>query len=194
MPLKSNKRLELVRRRQQIAELYLQGWTQTAIAERLTISQSMVSDDLKSIRREWRASAIRDFDLAQAEELQKLDRIEREAWAAWERSQKPAQSAVMDGAGAAQPTRKTIRTQYGDPRLLEVVLKCNAARRTMLALDPPMRIAPVMPDGQEPFRLAVASLNLNELRALKQLRDRAQAITDQRSTNDDAKVIDARDG
>jgi hypothetical protein len=185
MPVKPNKRLELIRRRQQIAELYLQSWTQVAIAGRLGISQSIVSDDLKRIRQEWRASTIRDFDLAQIEELQKIDRIEREAWSAWAQSQKPAQSAVINGDGGDRPTRKSIRNQHGDARLLEVILKCNAARRTMLALDPPMRIAPVMPDGREPFRLAVASLGIAELRALKRVRERVLAVSDQRRNDDD---------
>jgi hypothetical protein len=47
----------------------------------------------------------------------------------------------------------------------------------MLGLDAPTRIAPVMPDGQEPFRLAVAHLSLSELRVLKHLRDRALPVT-----------------
>jgi len=192
MPVTPRKKLSLVRRRQQIAEYYLKGWSQTAIAEQLQIGQSIVCADLQLIRREWRSSTIRDFDLAQATELQKIDRIEREAWAAWEQSQKPAQSAVIQGEGTDRPVRKSIRNQHGDARLLEVVLKCNVARRTMLALDPPMRIAPVTPDGQEPYRLAVASLDMADLRALKRLRERTLSPSNQRTitidepTNQDA--------
>jgi hypothetical protein len=110
-------------------------------------------------------------------ELQKLDRVEREAWAAWERSQQPAQSAVMSGDGVGQHTRKAMHSQHGDLRALETVLKCNAARRAMLGLDAPMQIAPVMPNGEEPFRLAVAHLSVSELRALKHLRDRTLTVT-----------------
>lgn len=57
------------------------------------------------------------------------------------------------------------------------ILKCNAARRAMLGLDAPTQIAPVMPDGQQPFRLAVAHLSLSDLRALRHLRDRALSVT-----------------
>jgi DNA-directed RNA polymerase specialized sigma24 family protein len=69
-----HRRLELLRRRQAIADLYVQGFSQMAIAERLGISQATVSADLKQIRREWRESAIRDFDHAQDRELAKIDR------------------------------------------------------------------------------------------------------------------------
>ena len=167
---------QITQRRQHVAELYVKGWFQTAIARELVISQPTVCQDLQAIRKQWRESAIRDFDAARELELQKLDRVEREAWAAWERSQQPAHSAVVSGEAGGQHTRKLLRSQHGDLRALETVLKCNAARRAMLGLDAPTQIAPVMPDGQEPFRLAVAHLSLSELRALKQLRDRVLTI------------------
>ena len=161
---------------------------------KLAISQPTVCQDLQAIRKQWRESAIRDFDAARELELQKLDRVEREAWAAWERSQQPAQSAVVSGDGTGH-ARKSLHTQHGDLRALETVLKCNAARRAMLGLDAPTRIAPVMPNGEEPFRLAVAHLSLTELRALKHLRDRTLTVTpeqehepDELSSEHDARV------
>jgi hypothetical protein len=168
---------QITQRRQRVAELYVKGWFQTAIARELAMSQPTVCQDLQAIRKQWRESAIRDFDAARELELQKLDRVEREAWAAWERSQQPAQSAVVSGDGAGQHTHKSLHTQHGDLRALDTVLKCNAARRSMLGLDAPTRIAPVMPDGREPFRLAVAHLSVSELRALKNLRDRVLTVT-----------------
>jgi IS30 family transposase len=81
MPLRPSKRLALLQRRQQVADLYLRSWTQTAIAERLSVTQPTICEDLKRIRRQWRESAIRDFDAAREQELQKLDLLEREAWA-----------------------------------------------------------------------------------------------------------------
>jgi Putative ATPase subunit of terminase (gpP-like) len=171
VPAKNSERFEILRRRRQIAELYVQRYTQAAIAEKLAISQATVSADIKRIRRDWRTSTLRDFDLACELELQQLDRVEREAWELFGRSQKPAQSAIIgDGNGA--PTRKILKNRDGDIRALEVILKCGAARRALLGLDAPTRIAPVMPDGQEPFRLAVAGMSLVELRAINRLRDR----------------------
>ena len=153
-----HRRLEIVRRRQQVAELYVQGWSQSAIAERVGISQATVCDDLKCIRADWRQSAVRDFDQARDKELAKLDRIEREAWAAWERSQKPQQSAVIQGDGAQQPTRKTLKNQNGDPRYLELAMKCIAARRAILGLDAPQKLEHTGAEGK-PIAVTVESPN-----------------------------------
>ena len=114
MPVKNNKQLAILRRRRAVADLYLQGWTQTGIAEELGVAQPTVCDDLRRIRAEWRDSAVRDFDEARQLELMKLDRIEREAWSAWQRSQKPAQSAVVTGEGVGQRTRKSMKNQHGE--------------------------------------------------------------------------------
>jgi hypothetical protein len=172
VPAKSSKRFEILRRRRQIAELYVQRHTQATIAEKLGISQATVSADIKRIRREWRVSTLRDFDTACELELQQLDRVEREAWELFVRSQKPAQSAVIGGDGNGTATRKSVKNRDGDIRALDVILKCGAERRALLGLNAPTRIAPVMPDGQEPFRLAVAHLNVTELRAIARLGDR----------------------
>jgi len=176
MPRQSGKKLAILHRRCQVADLYVQRHTQGGIAEKLAISQATVSADLKRIRVEWRASAVRDFDLATELELQQLDRVEREAWALFERSQKPAQSAVMDGEGNGGPTRRNIKNRDGDIRALDIILKCGQARRALLGLDAPTRIAPVMPDGREPFRLAVGQLSITELRVIKRIRDQTLVI------------------
>src|SRR5436190_12314643 len=101
-----NREIDVWHRRRQVAELSLQGWSQPAIAEHLEVSQPTICADLKAIRQEWRDSAVRDFDELRAIELQKLDFMEREAWAGWFRSQKPAQSAVVTGDGTGNLTRK----------------------------------------------------------------------------------------
>jgi hypothetical protein len=148
MPVTQAKRHEVLLRRNRVADLYIQGRTQVAIGEQLGIPQPTVSTDLTAIRKLWRESSVRNFDEAKEMELQKLDRVEREAWAAWERSQKPAQSATVEGDGAPRRSRKTIVQKNGDPRYLDTVLKCVAARRAILGLDAPTKIAATTPDGQ----------------------------------------------
>lgn len=131
MPHRRNRNVSIAKRRQRVADLYIQGWTQMAIAAELGIAQATVSMDLKRVQQAWRESSIRDFDLAREVELQKLIRIEREAWAAWERSQKPAQEARVKEGNAT----KTVKTRSGDARFLEIVLRCIVGRRELLALD-----------------------------------------------------------
>jgi hypothetical protein len=146
MPNRSRKDLAILQRRKQVAELYLQGWSQPAIAHQMEVSQPTICADLKAIRRDWRDSAIRDFDALRDRELQKLDLIEREAWGAWQRSQKPAQSAVVTGEGHEQKARKSMKHQYGDPRFLNLINNCIAQRRAILGLD--VVAAPVPPENE----------------------------------------------
>lgn len=104
MKTSPHKKLAIEKRRQQVADLYLQGWSQAAIAQSLQVTQYTISEDLKHVRELWRNSAIRDFELARQMELLKLERIEHEAWAAWERSQKPSQSAdIREGDQSSSP-------------------------------------------------------------------------------------------
>jgi len=127
--------IALAQRRQQVADLYLQGWTQGAIAKETGVAQGTVCNDLKVIRQMWKESAVDDFEVWKQTELRRLERVEREAWSAWERSQKPAQEARFQDGAANGRSQKTVRNQYGDPRFLEVVLKCVSGRRSILGLD-----------------------------------------------------------
>ena len=92
---------QIAERRQDVVELFSKAWSQPAIARELGISQPTVSRDLQAICKQWRESSIRDFDAARERELQKLEVLEREAWAAWERSQQPVESTTVtqDGSG-----------------------------------------------------------------------------------------------
>lgn len=129
------RKTEIQQRRKQVAELYVQGWTQCAIAEKLNVTQACICIDLQKLMKEWRESRIRDFDTARELEIQKLDRLEREAWAAWERSQKPSQSAEFKDDATNTPSKKRVKNQNGDPRFLIVVHQCIASRRALLGLD-----------------------------------------------------------
>ncbi len=140
MPVRKSKCLAIRQRRQQVADLYLKGLTQAAISTEVGVGQPTVCSDLKHIQAEWRDSMVRDFDLAREIELQKIDRVEREAWAAWERSQKPDQSAQTYDDPNNRRTRRTVRNRNGDPRYLEIVLRCSRERRELLGLDAPQRM------------------------------------------------------
>src|SRR5262245_1225417 len=170
MPVTPAKKLEIIERRRQVADLYLQGWTQMEIDAHLKVDQTTVSEDLKQVRAQWRESAVRDFDEARDVELKKIDRVEREAWAAWERSQKPAQSATTNDETNQRRTRRHVRNQYGDPRFLEVVNRCIAARCALLGLAK----SPVETDGD--------GFTFNERRdrivaVIASLRDRSRVAT-----------------
>ena len=160
-------------RRQQVAELYLQGWTQAAIARELRVSQGTVSADLSAVRNEWKESRSWDFKETVAIELKKLERVEREAWAAWERSQQPIESTKVVNDGEGKKAEKTVKHQPGDPRYLELVHRCVASRRSLLGLDAPTRIAPTSPDGDEAYHVHVMA---ELMRLAEETRDAPQVI------------------
>lgn len=147
MATEHNRRFAAAQRRQKVTELYLQGWSQAEIAEHLDAAQSTISEDVQNVRRQWEQSSLRNFGELRMREVQKLDYLEREAWAAWHRSQKPSQSAVVTeaGVGNGQRTRKSLKHQIGDPRFLDQINKCVTQRRALLGLD--MLPAPLNPEG-----------------------------------------------
>ena len=168
MPVSRARKLAMAERRRQVADLYVKGWTQREIAVSVGVTQPTISADLSAIQAEWREARVRDFDAAREMELQKLDRIEREAWSAWESSKKPAQSAVVTGPGD-QPSRKSIKNQNGDPRFLEQVHKCIAQRRALLGLD----ALPVVTENEEDAGLSLAARRDRFVAIFATLSDRA---------------------
>lgn len=133
--------------REQIAARYLRGEYQVDIARALGISQQQVSYDLKAIRAAWLAAAVRDFDALKAQELAKIDAVEREYWLAWERSQKDKEIATQEGGEVDPQTKKprikkvSLRKegQAGNPAFLAGVLTCIERRCAILGLDAPKR-------------------------------------------------------
>ena len=116
-------------RRQKVTALYLKGESQVAIAAALQVTQGTISNDLAAIRKQWVASTVKDFGERQAMELARLDHLEAEAWAAYERScVKAVPVDCEDGDStitlyAVDPSRRP-----GDPRFLERVAKCIELR------------------------------------------------------------------
>ena len=139
MAYRRRQTAELVRDRRRIADLYLQGQTQVNIAEELGIGQATVSRDLKAIQKSWKLATLVDFNEARAQELAKIDRLEREYWTAWLRSTEDQQTethkAVDTGDGQRKEAVRTVRGQAGDPRFLVGVQWCIDRRCKLLGLD-----------------------------------------------------------
>jgi hypothetical protein len=126
-PISKNE-TELTYRRQLVAEYYLKGKTQTETAKLVTeiigvdVSQRTVSSDLKAVREEWkqRSSALISEHLA--EELAKIDGLERRYNQLYEKS-----------------TGKN-GTRYGDIKYLLRVEWCIDRRCLLLGVDSPKRL------------------------------------------------------
>lgn len=130
------KRILVEDRRRTVAECSLKGWKTEAIAAKLGVSRALVNRDLRVIMARWRRAAVRDFDEARGEQLQKLELVEAEAWAAWQRSQNPIQSASLSDKQGVKQSRSSLKHTCGDPRFLEQVNKCILQRSVLLGLQP----------------------------------------------------------
>lgn len=131
--------------RQRIAELRLKAWTQQQIADEVGVSLSTVIRELAILHAHWREEASEDIAAIKARELHKLDRLESEAWRAWEASRKPGERKVYEGG---KLSRKEVTGQTGDPRYLNAIMGIQDRRSRLLGLDAPVKFAPTTPEGQ----------------------------------------------
>jgi len=145
---------QIERDRRDIADLYLQGWTQGRIAQHLSedeernysLTRQQIGYDLKKIQAAWRESSLIDIDEAKAKELAKVDRLEREYWDAWERScldaeTKRLEGTLVPGEDQGKPTKQilTRKGQAGDPRFLSGVQWCIERRCKIIGVDAPSK-------------------------------------------------------
>lgn len=157
---KKNDKLAIARRRKQVAELYLQGFTYQQIADQIkTYSYKTVETDIKWIHEQWLASTLVDMDDRKRLELQRIDNLEKTAWEAWAKSCEKAEFErkrkefirkeikEKDKRGKETTLHKIIpykiqtettsRGQSGDPRFLDQVHKCIELRLKVLGLLSP---------------------------------------------------------
>jgi hypothetical protein len=130
--------LAVLERRRNVAARYVRGETQWEIARAFEVDQGTISRDLAEIRKAWQAEAVRDVSEVKAKELAKVDAAEEQAWRAWTRSQEDAQTKrerLRPGSDdEAGETVRTSKGQAGDPRFLELILKCVQKRCEILGI------------------------------------------------------------
>ncbi len=156
MAANKRTRIQIEDDRREIASLYLQGKTQQAIAERLSMTRQMVGYDLKAIQRRLREDTSRNLDEDKARELAKLDELERTHWQAWEDSleqvttESSARTTSDRGEGEGSITEQAaIRREgkQGNPAYLRGVMECIDRRCKLLGLDSPQKLEHSGKDG-----------------------------------------------
>lgn len=127
--------LTYTERREKAARLYLSGHTQAETADILGVDQSTVSRDLQAIREVWLEAAVQTFDQIKAQELARIDRLEREYWKAWERSQQDVKVLRQKGRIIDENEKmktaeaiQVVTSQIGDKSFLEGVQWCIEQR------------------------------------------------------------------
>lgn len=132
-----------------VSELYLRGETQAEIARQVSerfypgekpLTQQQIHYDIQVLHKEWLAAQLLNVDEAKARELARVDKIEREAWTAWERSQEEAQTVTIKtrrgGTGQAPTVERhdKVEGRVGDPSFLRTVQWCVEQRCKILGL------------------------------------------------------------
>jgi hypothetical protein len=171
-------KFRIAARRQIVGSLYLQGKFQDEIAQVVKVDRGTVSRDLQAIQEEWLKSGLMDLNAAKARELARIDEVERNAWAGWEKSQKDAETMEVTGTaqgGKSMPdkVKKTTHRRGGDPKYLDIVLNCVRQRRDILGLDAPKKLEHGGFDG------GPIPIQLND----EQLVERARAIINGAATS-----------
>jgi hypothetical protein len=155
---------ELQERRRQVEDRYLQGVPIADIATELSLEQKTVSSDLRWIRVIWARERAGEGTGRLELELRKIDRLEREAWDAWLRSQKDLDATKVSRDGAKEKAERTLRKQTGDPRFLAVVKDCIDRRCRLLGM---LATAQKKTPGEKPLpALEVVVRDADELERL----------------------------
>lgn len=129
-------------RKEEVRSLLARRYTQEQVAAELGMTRQNVAYWVEKIEADAQAAAA-DRAIEIRATLEALAEVEREAWAAWERSKRPAETTVRErGRGARGRVATVKRTrigQAGDPSYLNVILGCQTQRRALLGLDAPTK-------------------------------------------------------
>lgn len=151
----------------EVSRLYLEGVSQPAIAERLSITVPQVASDLRVIRRAWRRAQVANFDEQRSREVAKIDHLEAVYWDAWFRSQRDQEETITerrDGVTAVALARVRRRTGItGDAVYLAGVQWCIERRIRLLGLDAPTRITVESVRAEAERIAAVTGFSVDEI-------------------------------
>ena len=139
-------RKAMAMRRDRVAKLLLQGWTQAAIAVELGVTEAQISIDAKAIREDWKKERIDSFEEHVNQELARINNLERTCWEAWLRTLEPRKRTevkMKGGGGTPEPEQmeKIVREYIrdGEPAYLKCIENCGKERRKLLGLYAPTK-------------------------------------------------------
>ena len=143
-----------------VSQLYKRGYSYREIREEVmkrldlpTYSLRTVHKDVNRLLEEWRKTRIENTDLSVELELQRIDDLVKEAWAAWDKSKLDYEKKKNKQVGVPVPEKDdtgsggitTVKMEKtsenvnscGDPRYLELIHKLLIERRKLLGMYSP---------------------------------------------------------
>jgi biotin operon repressor len=149
-------------KKNELAKLYATGqWSMRKLAKHIGVSLSVVWRHVEELRQKWREDRNEQIDTIKQRELAKVDLLEEEALAAWERSQDDEVKVETEFADkkTGKKSKETRVGQAGDPRFLQQIERCIKSRREILGLD-----APTKSEQQISGNMAYAMLTPDQLK------------------------------
>lgn len=117
---------------EKVAALHLSGKSLRTIGELCGISRAQVVRDLRLVRQEWAKQCSEGLRSLLERELARIDRIEAEAWRAWERSQQAMTERSKETTSSMEgsSTKRARRTKQGpgEQAFLGTMISCTNAR------------------------------------------------------------------
>ena len=130
--------------RSKLAGLYLHGVSTADMAVRVGLTRRTVQAELMCIKTEWRTRTQIDFESAIAQQLDRVDLVEKYAFEGWERSltRKTVETKQAVRTVNGQVDRATLRaeTGNGDPAFLARMSWCIEQRCRILGLEKPREV------------------------------------------------------
>jgi len=125
-----------------VSEMYLHGKTQPEIAEIIGVSQPTISKDLKELRKRWLEKSVQKIDARKAEELAKVDQLERVYWGGWKKSNEyQSIKKKVNGKDVTVLIPVDSSHPFGAKGFLDSIQWCINKRCQILGVDAPQKIA-----------------------------------------------------
>jgi|HubBroStandDraft_2_1064218.scaffolds.fasta_scaffold279347_1 hypothetical protein len=108
-------------RRAKVGDLYLQGLNTYELARQFKVTPQTISNDITAIREAWMEKSITEFNNCKSEELAQIALIRREAWIAWNKSKKVAETVTEESefVDQVEETNKDKTDQSDKPETVE---------------------------------------------------------------------------
>ena len=139
-------KLQIEEDRKNIAELFIQSYSLQQIADEITknrdyeLSTSQICRDIKFVVNQWKTDTSAFIDERMESDLMKLEKIENEAWQAWDRSKGKRTTKTQSQTG--EEITKTIKEEnlIGDPKFLDVIRQVLQDRANLLGYMAPKKV------------------------------------------------------